>query len=615
MKAEYDFSKGERGRFFHRNATLSLPARDVAQEKWAGPDGDLGTYVTEESRRTLSAYANQPHLVLEHANLEQDTARGGYAHRQLFELVQNGADALAGVSDGGRIAICLAGDCLYCADDGEPIDRAGVTALMFSHMSPKRGTTEIGRFGLGFKSVLGVTDTPEFFSRPGSFRFDRQRTRDRIRDVAPNADSYPVLRVADPIDPHEARAKDSLLCELMDWATNVVRLPLKRDAANDLRKQMRGFPAEFLLFVEHVRQLTIHDGSTLDRVLELENADRGFRLVDDGTESNWKLFNVVHRLSNEAKADRRSLDDGGEVPIWWAVPLDRLNAPGNFWAYFPTQTTSLAAGILNAPWKTNEDRQNLLPGPYNDALIDAAAVMIADNLPGLATPADPARHLDALPRRHEAGDSVQSERLRECLLTSLCDREVVPDQDGILRGIPNVDYPPEELTSDSKHGVKLLQRWARYSGRPSNWLHHRAIPRNRLARIEQLMEYWQSANTVSFRSSWRASVSEWLEALVDGKTDDDAVAASKAAILTAANIPPDIRRWCTLGNIVLMQNGTWGLVDPEHVFLPRDTTEAGCRANSGTSVHARLAADPAAGRALRKLGIESQSSRSSATGT
>ena len=36
-----------------------------------------------------------------------------------------------------------------------------MTALMFSHLSSKRGTTEIGRFGLGFKSVLGVTDTPD----------------------------------------------------------------------------------------------------------------------------------------------------------------------------------------------------------------------------------------------------------------------------------------------------------------------------------------------------------------------------------------------------------------------------------------------------------------------
>jgi len=426
MRPDYDFSTGERGRFFRRDARLNLPVRDAAQD-WAGPDGELGAYVADESRKTINAYADQPHLVREHANQEHDTARGGYADRQLFELVQNGADALSGAGGGGRIVIRLTGGCLYCADDGEPIDRNGVTALMFSHLSPKRGTSEIGRFGLGFKSVLGVTDAPEFFSRAGSFRFDRTRACERIREVAPGAERCPVLRLPDPVDPLAARDADAVLCELMDWATNVVRLPLEPGTVANLRRQMQEFPPEFLLFVEHVRQLRLEDGSTSNRTLELENADGEFRLADGGATRRWKLFKTVHRLSDDAGVDRRSLDDGDEVPIWWAAPLDRLTEPGHFWAYFPTKTASLVAGILNAPWKTNEDRQNLLPGPYNDELIDAAARMIADELPTLATHTDPAEHLDALPRRREAGDPDQSSRLRERLLAGLCEREVIPD--------------------------------------------------------------------------------------------------------------------------------------------------------------------------------------------
>ena len=328
---------------------------------------------------------------------------------------RDGADALSDAGGGGRIVIRLTGGCLYCADDGEPIDRNGVTALMFSHLSPKRGTSEIGRFGLGFKSVLGVTDAPEFFSRAGSFRFDRRRACERIREVAPGVERYPVLRLPDPVDPHAARDADAVLSELMAWATNVVRLPLKPGTVANLRRQMQEFPPEFLLFVEHVRQLRLEDGSTSNRTLELENADGEFRLVDGGAARRWKLFKIVHRLSDDAGVDRRSLDDGDEVPIWWAAPLDRLTEPGHFWAYFPTKTASLVAGILNAPWKTNEDRQNLLPGPYNDELIDAAAKMIADELPTLATPADPAGHLD------------QSSRLRERLLAGLRERKVIPD--------------------------------------------------------------------------------------------------------------------------------------------------------------------------------------------
>ena len=158
-----------------RRRPKDTPSGDWTRYDWAPTTGYIGAYIAEETRKTLEAYRSQPNLVAEHANHEEDTARGGYARRQLFELVQNSADALAG-SKGGRIWIGLTQDYLYCADEGEPIDQDGVTALMFSHLSPKRGTDEIGRFGLGFKSVLGVSDAPEFFSRSGSFRFDREES-------------------------------------------------------------------------------------------------------------------------------------------------------------------------------------------------------------------------------------------------------------------------------------------------------------------------------------------------------------------------------------------------------------------------------------------------------
>ncbi len=608
MRPEYDFSKGERGRFFRRNAKLTLPVQNGARD-WAGQDSALAAYIAEESRKTLNAYANQPHLVLEHANHEQDTARGGYAHRQLFELVQNAADALSGTSAGGRIAIRLTDGCLYCADDGEPINQDGVRALMFSHLSPKRGTTEIGRFGLGFKSVLGVTDAPEFFSRAGSFRFDRQRAWEQIREVAPGVGRYPVLRLAEPVDPYEAFEQDPVLGNLMVWATNIVRLPLHSGAVSDLRRQIQAFPPVFLLFVEHVRQLSIDDGGTLCKAIQLERTGEEFRLVDGATASNWKLFNLIHRLGSDARADRRSLDDGDEVPIWWAAPLDRLTDPGVFWAYFPTTTASLVAGILNAPWKTNEDRQNLLPGPYNDALIDAAAEMIAEKLPELATQVDPARHLDALPRRHEAGDSAYSDRLRRSVLARLCQGSVVPDQDGTLRAIPSVHYPPNELT-DRSLGTDALETWARYTGRPSNWLHGRALPRNRLARIEQLINEWESVNERSHRSVRHASIAEWLEALVKGKAGPAAVEASRAALLTAAAIPHSAGEPNRFGNIVLVQSGVWKPVDPEHVFLPRDATDTARLSSAGDLVHAALACDPDARQAIRALGVALESAES-----
>ena len=416
MKREYDFSAAERGRFYRENAKLSFPAPGEKPD-WIGPEGQIAGFIVEEAKKALNAYREQPRNITEQANEEYGVAHGGYAHRQLFELVQNSADALLDSPSGQSILLRLTEGFLYCADDGNPIDEPGVVGLMFARMSNKRNTGAIGRFGLGFKSVLGVSDAPEFFSRSGSFRFDRTRAAERIAEVA-HAERYPVLRLPEPIDPQEAVNTDEELRELMSWATNIVRLPLKPGAHDDLAQQIRDFPPEFLLFVDHVRYLTLEDGEfSRDFILH----DRQGELFLDTGEAivRWQRFNTTHRVSAEAENDRPLLEDRGDVPIWWAAPVDRLTDPGQFWAFFPTKTASLVAGILNAPWKTNEDRQILLPGPYNEELIEAAAKMIAIEVPTLSTETDPARHLDALPRRQQSGDSEQSVLLRNRLLFHL----------------------------------------------------------------------------------------------------------------------------------------------------------------------------------------------------
>ena len=129
-----------------------------------------------------------------------------------------------------------------------------------------------------------------------------------------------------------------------------------------------------------------------------------------------------------------------------------------FWAFFPTQTSSLVAGILNAPWKTNEDRQSLLPGVYNDELLGAAAKLVADSLPKLSNSDAPARHLDALPRRPESGDNHHASELRTRLFQRLRHAAVFPDQRGVLCRLSDLRLPPGELTPGQRVETEILAR-------------------------------------------------------------------------------------------------------------------------------------------------------------
>ncbi len=258
---------------------------------------------------------------------------------------------------------------------------------------------------------------------------------------------------------------------------------------------------------------------------------------------------------------------------------------------------------MNAPWKTNEDRQNLLPGVYNDELIDAAAAMVAENLPRLSAKDDPARHLDTLPRRQEGGDNVHSERLRERLFAALAGRGVVPDQVGKLRKVREISYPPRELTSGGQIDLAPFERWAAYDKRPSGWLHHSAITRTRLPTLDRLF----NPHASPFQSSVpRATIARWLAALVkEAHPQHDAIQASMAAIQTAALIPSDVRDAQELGDIVLTAAGHWRTPGPDSVYLG-----GGVTSDANNLVHPELEADPETLDALRALGVRPASPES-----
>src|SRR5438067_8543751 len=106
--------------------------------RWAGVDSAVCAEVVSQARANLEAYRVNPPLLEEQANIELAAAEGGYGGRQLYELVQNGADALLDVGE-ARIEVVLTDQAFYCANEGAPIDEPGVRAILLSNVSQKRG--------------------------------------------------------------------------------------------------------------------------------------------------------------------------------------------------------------------------------------------------------------------------------------------------------------------------------------------------------------------------------------------------------------------------------------------------------------------------------------------
>lgn len=556
---------------------------------WAGLDSHIARYVVEVSRQSLDAYRARPLLVTEHANIERATAQGGYGRRQIYELVQNGADALLG-SPGGRIHVVLTASALYCANQGEPISPEGADAILSSYISDKRGM-EIGRFGLGFKSVLGVTDRPQFYSRSGSFGFNAKDAEQRIREIVPEADRFPVLRLARPLDPDRACAEDSTLKELMDWAATVVKLPRDPQSSDWLSEDIADFPVSFLLFSPHVGTLTLEDRPrNVQRDIRLRTSGKRITLEADGGASEWQVFDTTYTPSQHARQDAGELADRESLPIMWAVPLQGKTASsrGQFWAFFPTEYVTTLSGIINAPWKTNEDRQNLLTGVFNTEMIEAAALLVASRLPFVESEDDPGRFLDLMPARGREAPNWADGQLTEQVYRYAAKNAVIPDQSGRRRRAEEVCLHPEGIPDEA------LKIWADYSGRPMNWCHHSVDSRERRSRVERLF---------ALAGKRQESISAWLEALVDDGTPESSLAAIRTAatLVGAADSSDKLPLGVQWADIVLTRDGSWVTPTPGTVFVAHHIDSC---PSSIVVVHEHLSSSDEGRAALRVLGIQ-----------
>ncbi|MFJ4731733.1 DEAD/DEAH box helicase [Streptomyces sp. NPDC088770] len=580
--------------------------------------------VLEQSARVLQTYEVDPGLVPEHANGERRITQGGYGDRQLFELVQNAADEIA-AEPGGCVQVVLTDKHLYCANEGDPMTPEGAETILRMSMSRKRGG-QIGRFGVGVKSVLVVTDTPQFFSSTGAFGFDREWAFEKIRSVPGVRERLgerfeaPVLRMARPLNVDAERAHDPVLDELLNWATTVVRLPLLAGAASRLALDMHGgrtaagstreeFPLGFQLLSPHVGKVVLEDRRPrpgVRRVLTAEQSGDLHTVLEERTgrptaSACWRVFSTTHEPGPAARADAGELHDRLALNLAWAVPAlekddksglhvsPQSRGRGRFWSFFPTKYEMSLSGILNGAWKTNEDRQNLLDSSaFNEEMIKVSAALVVDSLPRLAPAEDPAAYLPLLPGRVKEAISWADAFLTREIWERTAVRPSLPDQEGVLRVPTDLSVPPR---LDKEHGAGWLRMWHQAPGRPSSWLHPNAeADPLRSGKVEHVL---------GVAGHKRASVGEWLEALVECGTAE----ASKAAIRILADMvekrsphAEEARR----AKIVLTEEH--GFVAPVPGPLFRRADEDGLR-ESLTYVVGEIAKDPSLASALNLLGI------------
>jgi hypothetical protein len=186
----------------------------------------VGDIVGQIVHQNLGVYRAAPPRLQEDVSQEAQVA-SDYRGRLVYELLQNADDAMEGqATQNDRVAFLITDDVLWMANSGRPLTEADVQGLCGLGASSKidaGGTRRatIGHKGLGFKSVLEITEAPAVFSRTHSFRLGAREARPHVEDLwaelgLENPRSVPVMRFPSRIvDPQgEARWAEFGCCRL-----------------------------------------------------------------------------------------------------------------------------------------------------------------------------------------------------------------------------------------------------------------------------------------------------------------------------------------------------------------------------------------------------------------
>ena len=270
-----------------------------------------------------------------------------YGRRFLIELIQNAYDAHPIDTQSGEICIYFAPNedsfgVLYVANRGIGFNWSNVKALSNIGLSDKPAGENIGNKGLGFRSVLFISDDPQIYSMLGSgptehfngycFRFARPKDFEKLIENPAHCElakkDIPDFHIPLPL----THQPDRLVSFARQRFVTVIRLPLRDDSKRQVvygeLDALRHSPAPVILFLQKINTLDVivedapECSYTLVRKsedLQIDtsiNEDYKYSLVSLG--NGQKYFIAWHWILEDQvkQAIRVSIDQKGLHPRW-----------------------------------------------------------------------------------------------------------------------------------------------------------------------------------------------------------------------------------------------------------------------------------------------------------
>lgn len=316
----------------------------------------------------------------------------------IYELLQNAEDALGrrepSWNGERKVSFHLEDDSLRLVHYGSPFDEGDVEAICRFLSSTKDSLTEIGRFGIGFKSVYAYTREPMIHS--GSEHF----------------------KIQDYVYPRSISASQHCSAD-----STVFELPFRTDissAYEEIYRGLRSLHRRTLLFLRHIEEIRWEtdkgiSGHYLRESRQIDEEVYRTTLISedaisDDTDSaleteQWLVFcrEVEHNGEPAGKI---------HVAYFLESQTERVQAvlSSTLFARFPTGLETHMGLLLDGPYRTTLDRSQIPPDDdWNVHLVRKTAGLVVESLRWLRDK----EHLDTaalrcLPLTEPQADSRQA---------------------------------------------------------------------------------------------------------------------------------------------------------------------------------------------------------------
>ena len=289
----------------------------------------------------------------------------------IFEILQNAEDALKrrnGWTGSREVLFELTPTSLRIVHCGNPFTLKDVKGVCGVGETTHEDLTDIGRFGIGFKSVYSITERPEVHSGDENFA---------IASFVFPTEAPPTRRAADQTE------------FVLPLRTGDAGL---RPSVSDSLSKLGARTLLFLRQIDEIAWSVSGEASGLYLKGKAEDTGDGSRRVtlvgqrhsEPVVNETWLVF------SREARTEAGTLAGFIEIAFLlqedeeskeWAIQCVD-SSPLN--AFFPTVVTTHLGFLVQGPYRTTPSRDNVPPrDPWNVKLVHETATLLLDSLRAL----------------------------------------------------------------------------------------------------------------------------------------------------------------------------------------------------------------------------------------